>query len=173
MTDISCDVCSNPMVIKWGKMGQFLACSSYPKCKNTKDFSRDGEGRIVIQTHEETEHRCDQCGHPMVVKNGKFGKFLACSDYPRCQATKPLTLGITCPSEDCGGELVQKRTRKGKVFYGCSRFPHCQFATWGKPIQEQCPRCGAPFLIEKFSRRRVVTLHCPKDSCGYKGKPPQ
>jgi DNA topoisomerase-1 len=173
MTDISCDVCSNPMVIKWGKMGQFLACSSYPKCKNTKDFSRDGEGRIVIQTYEETEHRCDQCGHPMVVKNGKFGKFLACSDYPRCQATKPLTLGITCPSEGCGGELVQKRTRKGKVFYGCSRFPHCQFATWGRPIQEQCPRCAAPFLIEKFSRRRVVTLHCPKDGCGYKEKSPQ
>ncbi|UCD71166.1 MAG: type I DNA topoisomerase [Syntrophobacterales bacterium] len=173
MTDIPCDVCGNPMVIKWGKMGQFLACSTYPKCTNTKDFFRDGEGRIVIETHEDTEHRCDRCGRPMVVKNGKFGKFLACSDYPRCQATKPLTLGIPCPSEGCGGELVEKRTRKGRVFYGCSDFPRCQFATWGRPVREQCPRCGAPFLIEKFSRRGEVTLHCVKDGCRYRGKAPQ
>jgi DNA topoisomerase-1 len=172
-TDILCDVCGNPMVIKWGKMGQFLACSAYPQCKNTKDFSRDGEGRVVIETHEETEQRCDRCGHPMVVKNGKFGKFLACSEYPRCQATKPLTLGIPCPSDGCGGELVEKRTRKGRVFYGCSNFPRCQFATWGRPIREQCPRCGAPFLIEKSSRRGEVTLHCVKDGCKYRGKAPQ
>ena len=172
MTDIPCDVCGNPMVIKWGKMGQFLACSAYPKCRNTKDFSRDGEGRIVIEAQKESEHRCDRCGHPMVVKNGKFGKFLACSDYPRCQATKPLALGIPCPSEGCGGELVEKRTRKGKVFYGCSNFPRCQFATWGRPIQEQCPDCGAPFLIEKASRGRV-TLHCVKDNCEFKRRPLQ
>ena len=172
-TDILCDVCGNPMVIKWGKMGQFLACSAYPQCKNTKDFSRDGEGRVVIETHEETEQRCDRCGHPMVVKNGKFGKFLACSEYPRCQATKPLTLGIPCPSDGCGGELVEKRTRKGRVFYGCSNFPRCQFATWGRPIREQCPRCGAPFLIEKSSRRGEVTLQCVKDGCKYRGKAPQ
>jgi DNA topoisomerase-1 len=173
MTDIPCDVCGNPMVIKWGKMGQFLACSTYPKCRNTKDFSRDGEGKIVIETQKETEHRCDRCGRPMVVRNGRFGKFLACSDYPRCQATKPLTLGIPCPSEGCGGELVEKRTRKGTVFYGCSNFPRCQFATWGRPVQERCPHCGAPFLIEKSSKRGTVTLHCVKDGCGYKGKPPQ
>ena len=172
-TDILCDVCGNPMVIKWGKMGQFLACSAYPQCKNTKDFSRDGEGRVVIETHEETEQRCYRCGHPMVVKNGKFGKFLACSEYPRCQATKPLTLGIPCPSDGCGGELVEKRTRKGRVFYGCSNFPRCQFATWGRPIREQCPRCGAPFLIEKSSRRGEVTLQCVKDGCKYRGKAPQ
>ncbi len=173
MTDIPCDVCGNPMVIKWGKMGQFLACCTYPKCKNTKDFSRDGEGRIVIETHEETEHRCDRCGHPMVVRNGKFGRFLACSDYPRCQTTKALTLGICCPNEGCGGELTERRTRKGKVFYGCSRYPRCQFATWGRPIEQTCPHCGAPFLIEKSSKRGKVTLHCAKDGCGYKGKGPQ
>ncbi len=173
MTDISCDICGNPMVIKWGRMGQFLACSTYPKCKNTKDFSRDGEGRILIETHEETEHRCDRCGRPMVVRNGKFGKFLACSDYPRCLTTKALTLGIPCPNETCGGELVERRTRKGKVFYGCSRYPQCQFATWGRPVQESCPQCGTPLLIEKSSRRGDVTLHCVKDGCGYKGKAPQ
>jgi len=173
MTDIPCDACGNPMVIKWGKMGQFLACCTYPKCKNTKDFSRDGEGRIVIETHEETEHRCDRCGHPMVVRNGKFGRFLACSDYPRCQTTKALTLGIRCPNEGCGGELIERRTRKGKVFYGCSRYPRCQFATWGRPIEQTCPHCGAPFLIEKSSKRGKVTLHCAKDGCRYKGKAPQ
>ena len=173
VTGIPCDVCGNPMVIKWGKMGQFLSCSTYPKCKNTEDFSRDGEGKIVIETHEESIYRCDRCGRPMVVKNGKFGKFLACSDYPRCQATKPLTLGIPCPSEGCGGELVEKRTRKGRVFYGCSHFPRCQFATWGRPVQERCPHCGTPFLIEKSNRKGEVTLHCVKDGCGYKRKAPQ
>ncbi len=172
-TDVRCDLCGNPMVIRWGRMGQFLACSAYPKCRNTKDFSRDEEGRIVIGTPGQTEHRCDRCGAPMVVKNGKFGKFLACSDYPRCQATRPLTLGIRCPSEGCGGELVEKRTRKGKVFYGCSNFPRCQFATWGRPIQEQCPDCGAPFLIEKSDRRGRVTLQCVKEGCGHKAKSPQ
>ena len=173
MTDIPCDVCGNPMVIKWGKMGQFLACSTYPKCKNTKDFSRNGEGRIVIETHEETEHQCDRCGRPMVVKNGKFGRFLACSDYPRCERTKAFTLGIPCPTEGCGGELMERRTRKGKVFYGCSRYPRCQFATWGRPVREKCPQCGAPFLIEKSSKRGAVKLHCVKDGCGYRGKAPQ
>jgi DNA topoisomerase-1 len=173
MTDIPCDACGNPMVIKWGRMGQFLACSTYPKCRNTKDFSRDGEGRILVETHEETEHRCDRCGRGMVVRNGKFGKFLACSDYPRCLATKALTLGIPCPNEACGGELVERRTRKGKVFYGCSRYPRCQFATWGRPVQESCPQCDTPFLIEKSSKRGDVTLHCVKDGCGYRGKAPQ
>ncbi len=173
MTDISCDVCGNSMVIKWGKMGQFLACSTYPKCKNTKDFSRNGDGRIVIETQKETEDRCDRCGRPMVIKNGKFGKFLACSDYPRCQTTKPLTLGIPCPNEGCGGELVERRTRRGKVFYGCSHFPRCKFATWGRPIRGKCPDCGVPFLIEKSSKRGEVTLHCVKDGCKYKGKAPQ
>ena len=172
-TDIPCDLCGSHMVIKWGKMGQFLACSAYPKCKSTKDFSRDGAGKIVITTPEQTAYRCDRCGRPMVIKNGKFGKFLACSDYPRCQATKPLTLGIPCPSEDCGGELVEKRTRKGKVFYGCSNFPRCQFATWGKPIGERCPRCDAPFLVQKVSKRGEATLHCLKDGCGYRGKAAQ
>ncbi|MFQ5841086.1 MAG: topoisomerase DNA-binding C4 zinc finger domain-containing protein, partial [Thermodesulfobacteriota bacterium] len=173
MTDIPSDACGNPMVIKWGRMGQFLACSTYPNCKNTKDFSRDGEGRILIETHEETEHRCDRCGRPMVVRHGKFGKFLACSDYPRCLTTKALTLGIPCPDEACGGELVERRTRKGKVFYGCSRYPRCQFATWGRPVRESCPQCGTPFLIEKSSKRGDVTLHCVKDGCGYRGRAPQ
>jgi len=173
MTDIPCDACSNPMVIKWGKMGHFLACCTYPKCKNTRDFSRDGEGKIVIEAHEETEHRCNRCGRPMVIRNGRFGKFLACSNYPRCQTTKPLTLGIACPHEGCEGELVERRTRKGKVFYGCSRYPRCEFATWGRPIKETCPHCGASFLIEKSSKRGKVTLHCPKGSCGYRGKGPQ
>jgi DNA topoisomerase-1 len=172
MTDIACDACGNPMVIKWGRMGQFLACSTYPNCKNTKDFSRDGEGRILIETHEETEHRCDRCGRPMIIRNGKFGKFLACSDYPRCLTTKALTLGIPCPNEGCGGELVERRTRKGKVFCGCSRYPRCQFATWGRPVREICPQCGTPFLVEKSSRRAGVTLHCVKDGCKYKEKGP-
>jgi DNA topoisomerase-1 len=156
MTDISCDACGNLMVIKWGRMGQFLACSTYP----------------LIETHEETEHRCDRCGRPMVVRNGKFGKFLACSDYPRCMTTKALTLGIPCSHEGCGGELVERRTRKGKIFCGCSRYPRCQFATWGRPVRESCPQCGAPFLVEKSSKRAGVTLQCVKDGCKYKGKVP-
>ena len=168
-TDLICEKCGSKMIIKWGRMGQFLACSNYPECKNTKNFKKTETGKVeaVEQQIEATGEKCPNCGKPMIVKTGRFGKFIACSDYPTCKTTKPLTTGVKCP--DCGkGEVTEKRSKKGKVFYSCSRYPDCKFATWNKPIAEKCPQCGAPFLVEKYSKSEGNYIACIKEGCGYK-----
>ena len=130
-TDIVCEKCSSMMVIKWGRKGKFLACSAYPECKNTKDFTTGEDGKIVAleKTAEVTETQCPTCGKQMVVKSGRFGRFLACSDYPNCKSTLPYSTGVPCPEGD-GGMLVERRTKKGRVFFSCSKYPSCKFATW-------------------------------------------
>ena len=93
----------------------------------------------------------------MVIKHGRFGKFIACSGYPECKTTKPVTLGIACPQPDCGGQLVERRTRKGKTFYACTNYPTCKFALWTRPVAEPCPKCAAPFVTERYARGGKVT----------------
>ena len=166
-TSIVCDQCGSKMVIRWGKRGKFLSCSRYPECKNTKNFREDEDGTIHIIEDEKTDEICEKCGSPMVVKNGKFGPFLACSNYPACKNSRPLSLGIKCPVKDCPGEIIQKKTKKGKTFYGCSEYPKCSFALWDKPVKKVCPNCGAPFLIEKKSKKGTF-LVCINKECGYK-----
>ena len=134
-TDVKCDKCQHTMVIKWGKLGSFLACSNYPECKNTQDFKKDDQGKIVIIPKEYTDKKCEKCGQPMVIKGGKFGKFLACSDYPNCKYTAAITLGIHCPV--CAdGEMCQKQSRYKRLFYSCNKWPNCNFAIWDKPINQ-------------------------------------
>lgn len=169
-TDIHCEKCGRKMVIKWGRHGHFLACPGYPDCNNTKEFTKgeDGSVRIVNRQAEATETQCEKCGSPMVVKTGRFGRFLACSAYPTCKATKPLPVGVKCPMPGCGGELVQKRTKKGRPFYSCSSYPRCEFALWDRPINKPCPSCKAPFLVEKMSRQTGSTIQCRNEECGYR-----
>ncbi|HXI09210.1 MAG TPA: DNA topoisomerase, partial [Thermodesulfobacteriota bacterium] len=137
-TDIACEKCGRTMVIKWGRKGKFLACSGYPECKNTKDFTTDETGKVTVVERVEvaTETPCPKCGKPMVVKSGRFGRFLACSDYPDCKSTLPLSTGVPCPNED-GGMLVERRTKKGRVFYSCSKYPKCDYATWEMPKKKE------------------------------------
>jgi len=131
-----CELCGKSMVIKWGRYGRFIACSGYPDCKNKKAL------------HEEVvDKTCERCGAPLTTKFGKYGRFLACSRYPECTYTSPLTLGVKCPK--CDGEITERRTRKGRVFYSCSNYPKCDFAVWNRPVQQTCPECGAPFLLER------------------------
>ncbi|MBT3181854.1 MAG: type I DNA topoisomerase [Deltaproteobacteria bacterium] len=170
VTDIVCEKCNNNMVIKWGKHGEFLACSTYPECRTTKEFVRDDAGEIQIKKAIETEEICDKCGKAMVVKRGKFGKFLACSGYPDCKNTKSISTGVKCP-QCADGELVQKSTKRGKIFFGCNKYPNCDFATWDKPVAEKCPDCGNPILVEKYSKRSGETsIACPKKECSFKKK---
>ncbi len=168
-TDIPCDKCGKQMVIKWGRNGHFLACPGYPECKNTKEFTKDEDGAVqVVEAQvEATDEICEKCGSAMVVKRGRFGNFLACSQYPECKTTKPLKLGIKCPAQDCGGDLVQKRTRKGKTFYSCSNYPTCTFAIWDRPVNRPCPQCQAPFLIEKIRKQTGSKILCHNQECGY------
>ncbi len=166
-TDVPCEKCGNPFVIKWGKMGHFLACSNYPDCKNTKDFKRDAEGKIVVVEEETTDEVCENCSKPMVVKRGRFGRFLACSGYPDCKTSKPISIGVGCP--DCKqGYLTERRSGRGKIFFGCNRYPDCKFAAWDRPLPETCPECQSPYLVQKFSKRDGPFVACPNKECDYR-----
>jgi len=160
-TDATCERCGSKMVKRWGKRGYFLACSSYPKCRYTREVEGNEENQV------ETEAKCAKCGGPMVVKNGKFGRFLACSNYPTCKFTQPLDTGVRCPQEGCDGIMVERRTRKGRTFYSCTNYPGCTYALWDKPIPEKCPQCGFPFLVEKQGKGGGAK-RCPKKECGYR-----
>ena len=174
-TDVDCGECADgKMMIKWGRNGEFLACANYPECKSTRNFTRDDQGQIVPQDKEETmtDEVCEECGKPMQVRFGRYGKFLGCSGYPECKTIKkvgqaaPVSLGIACP--DCEeGDLQQKHSRRGKIFYSCGRYPKCKFALWDKPIQEPCPQCNAPFVVEKTTKRAGTTRRCFKEECDY------
>ena len=172
-TNIPCEKCGRMMEIKWGRNGKFLACPGYkedPPCKNTKNFQKLRDGSIKIMPKQElpTDQVCDKCGSPMVVKTGRFGKFIACSAYPQCKTTKPVTLGVRCPRPACGGDLVQKRTRKGRSFFACSKYPQCEYALWDRPVPKTCPTCQAPFLVEKVSKQAGRSVQCRNEDCGYR-----
>ena len=172
-TNIPCEKCGRMMEIKWGRNGKFLACPGYkddPPCKNTQNFEKLPDGTIKVVPKQEitTDQVCDKCGSPMVVKIGRFGKFIACSAYPQCKTTKPLALGVKCPQPGCGGDLVQKRTRKGRSFFACSQYPKCEYALWDRPVPKTCPTCQAPFLVEKVSKQDGRSVQCRNQDCGYR-----
>ncbi|HET6371458.1 MAG TPA: type I DNA topoisomerase, partial [Nitrospiria bacterium] len=167
-TDVACEKCGRNMVIKWGRFGRFLACSGYPECKSTKEFV-ESEGRIQpVERESATNEVCEKCGKPMVIKTGRFGRFLACSGYPECKTTRPLTTGVPCPEPGCGGALVEKRTKRGRIFYSCSHYPKCKFAIWERPVPKSCPQCSAPFLVEKREKDGGTYLLCRTEGCGYR-----
>jgi len=143
-TEEVCDKCSSPMVIKLGRFGKFLACSNYPDCKNTKPIGNDGK----IEEPESTDEKCETCGSAMIFKHGRFGKFLACSNYPDCKTTKQVKkeVGVKCPK--CHeGEMVEKRSKRGKTFFSCDQYPACEHAVWTKPTGELCPECKQLLLF--------------------------
>jgi DNA topoisomerase I len=160
-----CEKCGKPMVIRLGRYGKFLACSGYPECKATRPLKSEDTGphQVGVLTSEV----CEQCGSPMVVRKGRYGEFLACSAYPTCKVAKPMSLGVACPTGGCAGELVQRRTKRGRIFYGCNRYPDCQFTLWSKPVPMPCPECQAPFLVEQGSARKGKLLRCFRQECGY------
>ncbi|MBI3599064.1 MAG: type I DNA topoisomerase [Nitrospinae bacterium] len=167
MTDEICNKCGKNMVIRWGRFGRFLACSNYPECKNTRPLESERQSNKAAEPVI-TDEKCDKCGAPMQVKQGRYGKFLACTKYPECKSTKPISLGVPCPQEGCTGSLVERRTKKGKTFYSCSNYPTCKFATWNKPIAEKCSECGHPYLIEKRTKSGEVEIRCGNKDCTFK-----
>lgn len=168
-TDEICPQCGKPLVIKLGRYGKFFACTGFPGCRYRRQLNsgnKEDQREQVL-----SEERCEKCGSPLLLKEGRYGKFYACSGYPSCRNVRPInkapSLNILCPQ--CRkGEIVEKRTKKGKIFYGCTHYPRCKFATWNKPVKETCPHCGSPFLLEKASKRLGVNLVCPNKDCGYK-----
>ena len=168
-TDQVCEKCGKPMVIKWGRNGHFLACSGYPDCRNTKEFTQNADGSLtIVATTRPSDQVCPTCGSPMLIKRGRFGEFLACSRYPDCKTTSPISLGVDCPKEGCGGYLTEKRSRRGKVFFGCSNYSktQCDFVSWDRPLPQPCPKCGAKFVVQKVSKAGT-RIRCLKEDCGY------
>jgi DNA topoisomerase I len=168
-TDQVCEKCGKPMVIKWGRNGHFLACSGYPDCRNTKEFTQNADGSLtIVATTRPSDQICPTCGSPMVIKRGRFGEFLACSRYPDCKTTSPISLGVDCPKDGCGGYLTEKRSRRGKVFFGCSNYSKtgCDFVSWDRPLPQPCPKCGAKFVVQKVSKAGT-RIRCLKEDCGY------
>ena len=169
VTDIPCEKCGQMMIVKWGRHGKFLACSKYPECQNTKSLKETTDGSIQVDTDTKTDEKCPKCGADMVVKMGRFGKFLACSRYPECKTAKPISLGIKCPL-GCGGEVVSRGSRRG-IFYGCNKYPDCKFISWYKPVNRACPQCSNPYLVDKYLKTLGPHIACPNKECDYKEFP--
>ncbi len=210
-TELSCDKCGRPMVIKWGRHGSFIACSGYPECTNTRELKVDLPDLDAADlSADQGEEYCENCGRPMVLKRGRFGPFYACSGYPECKTTRRLTqeerkpdvpldepcpqcgkqlvirhgrygefvacsnyptckyvkqkaTGVTCPQ--CRqGELIERRSKRGRVFYGCNRYPECKFVLWHKPLPQACPKCGHSYLVERWTKSGPCVA-CP--ACRY------
>jgi DNA topoisomerase-1 len=166
-TDKICPECGKELVIKLGRSGRFLACSGFPDCRHTEPLNSDGtEAEEPVISDE----KCEKCGEPMLIKTGRYGKFLACSGYPKCKniqpMEKPKALGITCP--ECGeGEMMEKKSRYGKIFYSCNRYPKCKYALWNLPKEEPCPKCGWPLTEIKVTKRWGTVQRCPQEECDW------
>ncbi len=167
-TDEVCDKCSQPMIVKWGRFGKFMACSGYPDCKNTKQIAKEGSDGKAVSESTTVEGVCDKCQSSLILKVGRFGKFIACSNYPDCKFTKPIDLGIKCPKNDCKGKIAARRSKKGRMFYGCTAYPNCDFVSWDKPVPEPCPKCDNAYTVEKWKKDEGTSIICPESECDYK-----
>jgi DNA topoisomerase I len=166
-TEFNCEKCGKPMIIKWGRRGRFVACSGYPECRNTMDFRQGADGKIELVPQETVDEKCPTCGKPMTVKRGRFGRFIACTGYPECKTVKQFSIGVACP--ECKiGQLTERMSRRGKLFYSCNRYPDCKFAAWDKPLPETCPVCGSVYLLQKYSKREGPYIACPNKECSYR-----
>ena len=160
-----CPTCGSPLEVRSGRFGPFIACHRYPDdCRFTKPIGRD---KIPDKPSNEI---CKECGAPMVIKTGRFGEFLACTKFPKCKHTRPVPLGIVCPK--CGeGDIAERRTRKGRNFFGCTRYPDCDYSVWDRPVPEPCPSCGFVGMTKKETKDGRITRKCMK--CGFEDSGPE
>jgi DNA topoisomerase-1 len=159
-----------PMVVKRGRFGPFLACSAYPECKATKRLVRGEGGKLQVEALQVIDETCPTCGKPLAWRRGRFGRFIACSDYPACKYIKKKEareIGLLCP--DCGqGQVVERKGRWGRAFYGCKRYPECKFTAYHRPVSEPCPDCGRAYLLEKETKKEGKVIFCGNEACHYK-----
>ncbi|MBS1797943.1 MAG: type I DNA topoisomerase [Acidobacteria bacterium] len=162
-----CELCGREMALKKGRFGSFYGCTGYPECKNIRKIDKKSGETKTAPPPVELDEICPKDGARLVVRQGRFGEFTSCSNYPKCDYIKRETTGIKCPK--CGkGEIAVKKSKRGKVFYGCSNYPKCDEVYWDKPVAEPCPQCAAPFLFEKTTKREGTIRYCQTEGCGYK-----
>jgi DNA topoisomerase-1 len=171
--DVAKEVCpkdGQPMVLKKGRFGPFLACSNYPECKSTKRLVRGEGGRLEVEKLAPIDEKCPECGNALMWRRGRFGAFIACSNYPACKYIKKKEareIGMTCP--DCGeGQVVERKGRWGRFFYGCKRYPECKFTAYNMPIAGPCPDCGRSYLLEKETKKEGKVVFCGNEACHYR-----
>ncbi len=146
-----CPNCGEELIYRWGRMGKFISCSGYPKCKYAENINQVAPIEVDI--------KCPKCEKNMLLREGRFGKFYGCSDYPTCKGVLPFTIGLKCPVPDCKGELSERKGKKG-TFYGCSAYPDCKFITWDAPLAGPCPQCKAPTIFKKSTKTKGSYQYC-------------
>lgn len=168
MTEEKCPKCGNLLAIRLGKRGRFIGCTNYPDCDHTASLEGETEAN---QTEVIQDRACPSCNSELVIKVGRYGKFVGCSQYPKCNhmepIEKPTTTNVLCPQ--CSqGAILQRKSRRGKIFYSCERYPDCDYALWNEPIEEACPDCHWPILTIKETKSRGKEKVCPQQNCKYK-----
>jgi DNA topoisomerase-1 len=188
-SDMTCSECGKVMLVRLGRTGKFLACSGYPECRNTvnipDEISLFANGipkppikisemlskveRQVEKEFEVVDEKCEKCGADMHIKTGRFGRFIACSNYPECKNTRQLVkdTGVNCPARGCNGKILEKKSKRGRLFYGCSNYPDCKVTTWALPTGELCPECGSPLVWHK-TKKDGKHIKCSGKGCKYK-----
>ncbi|HEX6279516.1 MAG TPA: type I DNA topoisomerase [Pyrinomonadaceae bacterium] len=159
-----CELCGREMALKKGRFGAFYGCTGYPDCKNIRKIAKGDQK--PAPPPEPLDEICPKDGAHLVKRHGRFGEFISCSNYPKCDYVKRETLDIKCPKD--GGDIVVKKSRRGKVFYGCANYPKCDEVYWDKPIAEPCPQCGSPILLEKTTKKEGTFRYCKNEECDYK-----
>jgi DNA topoisomerase-1 len=159
-----CELCDKPMQLKRGRFGPFLGCTGYPECRNIRKIAKSG---VAAPAPVPLDEKCPVDGAQLVKRFGRFGEFISCSNYPKCKYIKQESTGVHCARPGCKGELVVKKSKRGKVFYGCAMYPDCDRVYWDKPVAEACPKCNAPFLLEKTTKKQGTFRHCANEECGY------
>jgi DNA topoisomerase-1 len=171
--DESCPECGSPLRVRFGRYGAFVACSNYPECKYTRNLEEETKDAAQPASEEEIPP-CEVCGKPMALKRSRYGTFYGCTGYPECknvrkigpQAAPPKPTGVPCP--ECGkGEIVEKRSFRGKTFWSCNRYPDCKFSLWKKPVLRDCPVCGAGYLLEKVTKKAGTQYVCATEGCKH------
>jgi DNA topoisomerase-1 len=163
-SDIICEKCGKRMVIKTGRFGKFAACPGYPECKNTKPLDANGAVKKEKEAPEKTDLKCELCGGDIVIRKSRYGKFYACSNFPKCKYTKPIReeIGVACPK--CGAPIVKGFGKNHSIFFSCSEYPKCDFSVWDTPTEKRCPHCGGILFVKKGKD----VLYCMNRDCSYK-----
>ncbi|MET0088399.1 MAG: topoisomerase DNA-binding C4 zinc finger domain-containing protein, partial [Sedimenticola sp.] len=166
--DEKCPECGSQLSIRLGRHGRFVGCTNYPTCNYTRDLGGDNKEQEEPEVVE--GRKCPECQSDLVIKKGRYGKFIGCSGYPDCRyiepLEKPVDTGVSCPK--CGkGTMMKRKSRRGKIFYSCSTYPECDYATWNEPVSEPCPSCGWPILTIKTTKRKGTEKVCPQQECSF------
>jgi DNA topoisomerase-1 len=173
--DEACPKCSKPLSIRLGRRGRFIGCTGYPDCDYTRTLDESAD-EAPTEPEKVEGRQCPDCGSDLIIRRGRYGKFIGCSSYPKCKHIEPLEkpkdTGIECP-ECHEGKMLQRKSRYGKIFYSCERYPKCKYAVWNLPIAESCPQCNWPILTVKTTKRRGTEKVCPQKECGYKTPAPE